>query len=139
MQGSGEMVLPASFDPRSLIVVVGRAPTPLLTGLKRLGARAEGVSGLPSPEDVPARAAAVVWLADESPALAVLACMLQLRSRRPGLRLVLVTSWPEELATLFVHLAGRASPSILRTANPPDVMAVLGARARPPEVRPTTE
>lgn len=124
------MVLPAAFDTRSLIVVVGRAPLALVTDLKNMGVRAEGLSGLPALDDVPARAVAVVWLADGYPALAVLACMNRLRGRRPGLRLVLATSWPEELATLFLDWAGRAGPSILRTASATDVVAVLGARAR---------
>jgi hypothetical protein len=56
--------------------------------------------------------------------------MNRLRDRRPGLRLVLATSWPEELAALFLHCTGRAVPSILRTASATDVVAALGARAR---------
>lgn len=86
----------------------------LQADLRLAGIRADFTVELASERHVPASVSAIVWFADGYPAIAVTATIARLRALRPGVRLVLVTAWPEEFAALLFHATGRITPLILR-------------------------
>lgn len=99
--------------------------------LVRSGVRTEASSELLTPAAVPARATAVVWFADDYPAIAVLLAVRELRARRPGLRMVLITRWPEDLTGLLVSGVADSSAVVLgRPAASLDVLRALGRGER---------
>jgi hypothetical protein len=98
----------------------------LQADLRQAGVRIEATPELLRPEQVPARATAIVWFADDHPSMVVVAAANHLRRQRPGLRIVLVTARPDELTSLLAHATGRVAAVVLRaSAAANDILGVL--------------
>ena len=114
---------PPAMYPAFLVLVARNAPAALLAGLSRAGIHAEFATAILIPEQVPARATAIIWFADDFPIVALLSAAGRLRAQRAGLRLVLVTESPDEITAQLVQTTGRVGPLVLR--SPPTVADVL--------------
>jgi hypothetical protein len=111
----------AALDPKNVLA--------LETDCRRAGIRTETTGGLVTADDVAPRATALVWLVDEQPMTAVIATTDRLRTRRPGLRIVLVTNRPDELTALLAQVSGRVAPVVLtKPAREADILRALGSR-----------
>lgn len=109
-----------------LLVARDASASMLQAQLRQAGLHTEVTQELITPEQVPARATAVVWFVDGDPAIAVVASVGRLREQRPGLRIALVTIWPDELTALLVAATGRVAPAILRQpTSATDILAVV--------------
>lgn len=124
--------------PPSLCLVVAldeQLSTNLQMDLQHAGLRTLATSQLLTHQAVPARASAIVWLADDFPALAVAIGVRNLRSSRPGIRLVLISNWPDELGALLDAVAVRPTSVLLR--EPHCSSAVIEALVPGPDVTPS--
>lgn len=115
-----------SAGPAHVVLVAREPPRSLLDALRRAAIRVEAVNAIIVPDQLPARATGIVWFADDYPAMAVVGAITHLRARRPGLRVVLVSDWPEELSTLCLQATGRVAPVVLRRPVLTDLVAALG-------------
>ncbi len=120
-----------SFAQRNvhpLIVLLGTARPrlgDLQAELELASLRIEVAESLAAPDFIAARASAVVCRADDFPSLVVLQAMKRLRARRPGLRILLLTSWPDALELLLGQVTIVPGAAILR--DPPSLRELLSA------------
>jgi hypothetical protein len=97
--------------------------------LRSAGLQAHASRGLTPSVDVPARATAVIWFADDFADAAVVQAVSVLRRRRPGLRILLLTSLPGRLAKLLGQEMGSMAPLVLsRSALGSEILAALRAQ-----------
>jgi|GEM_PF-5798829 len=116
------------MDPACFVLVACKASATLAADLRHAGVRAESTSDILTPEQVPARASAIILAADDFPSIAVVTTVARLRAQRPGLRILLITAWPEELTGLLVQMTGRVAPVVLREpAALSNILAALGS------------
>jgi hypothetical protein len=124
---------PATNPDSSFFMLAAREPKDVLaleTACRGAGIRTEMTRGLSTADDVAPRATALVWLVDDQPLSAVIATTDRLRTRRPGLRIVLVTARPEELIALLDQASSRVAPVVLtKPASGAEILRALRARA----------
>lgn len=120
---------PATTPDSSFFVLAALEPKNVLaleTDCRRAGIRTETTRGLATAEDLAPRATALVWLVDDQPMSRVIATIDRLRTRRPGLRIVLVTSRPDELTTRLAEVSCHAAPVVLtKPASEADILRAL--------------
>ena len=118
----------ASFD-RPFVVLVADNPETIdeVQGyLRSNGLQAHASRGLIPGDDVPARASAVVWFADDFADADVLRAVSDLRRRRPGLRSLLITSLPGRFSELLGQEMGSMAPLVLsRSALGSEILDAL--------------
>lgn len=122
------LIAKVDFSFCHVVALDPRRSEALVAHLRDGGVRIEATSELIVPGQVPASTTALVWLTDGYPAIAVVTAVGRLRRRRPSLRIVLVTSWPDELGSLLARVAGRVASVILRS---PAVAADVLSAVRP--------
>jgi hypothetical protein len=123
------MPRPTTNSDSSFFVLAALEPKNVLAlemDCRRAGIRTETTRELVTAEDLAPRATALVWLVDDQPLSVVIATTDRLRTRRPGLRIVLVTSRPDELTALLAHASGRVAPVVLtKPASEADILRAL--------------
>jgi hypothetical protein len=122
------MASAASLD-RSFVVLVADNPETIdeVQGyLRCAGLQAHASRGGSPSDDVPARATAVVWFADDFADAAVVKAVSALRRRRPGLRILLITNLPGRFAQLLDRQMGSLVPLVLsKSALGSEILAAL--------------
>jgi hypothetical protein len=117
---------------RSFVVLVADNPETFDTVqayLRGAGLQAHSSRGTSPGADVPARATAVIWFADDFTDAAVIQAVSDLRRRRPGLRILLLTSLPSRFAELLGHEMGSMAPLVLsKSALGSEIVGALRSR-----------
>jgi hypothetical protein len=126
---------PASHPDSAFLVLAALEPKHFLAlekECRRAGIRTEMTRSLATADDVAPRATALVWLVDDHPMSGVIATTDRLRTQRPGLRIVLVTTRPDELTALLARVSGRSAPVVLTTpASGTDIFRALRSPLHP--------
>jgi hypothetical protein len=117
---------------RSFVTLVADDPETLdevQAYLRCAGIQAQASRGSSLGDDVPARATAVIWFADAIADATVVRAVSDLRRRRPGLRILVLTSLPSRLTQVLGQAMGSMAPLVLsRSALGSEILGALRCR-----------